>query len=183
MPQRADLEMNVSKYMVHWYSLFLSTKRKIMHKWRKVASYQVVQYKEANQTYMLPTLLSTDKKYLICWNGLTRLLDIGRKFVNTAMRNSSIFNAKREKISVLSSKREGKHWYIYVTLNSFCDKLSNEGLSFATRLVREETGLTAHDNDPDDVVLPPHMIKHWCYARWYYQMGCMVGEKSIPKPT
>ena len=75
-----------------------------MHERRKVASYLVVQYKEDNQTYMLPVLLSTDKKYLIFRNGLTGLLDTGRKFVNTAMSNPYIIKAKRGKIGVLSIK-------------------------------------------------------------------------------
>ena len=62
IPQRTNIAMNVAKYMVNWSSLSLATKREIIHEWIKVASYLVVYYKEANQTYMLPTLLSTDKK-------------------------------------------------------------------------------------------------------------------------
>ena len=124
-----------------------------------MASYLVVQYKEANQTYMLPTLLSTDKKCLIFRNGLTGLLDIGRKFVNTAISNPAIINAKRGKMGVLSSKGKA-NIYLYVTLNSFFEKLANEGLPFATRLVQEKARLTTRNNDPDDVVLPPHMSKN-----------------------
>ena len=127
--------MNVAKYMVHFSSLSLATKREIMNKWSKVALYLVVQYKEANQTYMLPTLLSTDKKYLVFRNGLTGLLDTGRKFVNTTMRNPAKINAKRGKKGVLSSKGKA-NIELYVTLNSFFDKLANEELPFAMRLVR-----------------------------------------------
>ena len=169
--------MNVTKYMVYWSSLSLAKKREIMHEWSKVVSYLVVQYKEANQTYMLPTLLSTDEKYLILRNGLTGLLDMGRKFVNTAIRNPDIINAKRGKMGVLSSKGKA-NIELYVTLNSFFDELSNEGLLFSTRLVREDTGLTARDYDPDNVVLPLHISKHRCYARWCYQMVWMVEKKS-----
>ena len=93
--------MNVSEYMVHWSSLSIATKIEIMHEWSRVTSYLVVQYKEANQTYMLPTILSTHKKYLIFRNGLTGLLDRGRNFVNTAIRNPSIINAKIGKMGVL----------------------------------------------------------------------------------
>ena len=99
--QRANIAMNVAEYMVHCFSLLILTKREIMHEWSKVVSYLVVQYKEANQTYMLPTLLSTDEKYLILRNGLTGLLDMGRKFVNTAIRNPAIINARRGKMGVL----------------------------------------------------------------------------------
>ena len=66
---------------------------------------------------------------------------------------------------------------LYVTLNLFFGEIVNEGITFATILIREETGLTACDNDEDDVVLPPHMSKHICYERWCYQMGWMVGGK------
>ena len=111
---------------------------------------------------------------------MTGLLDTGRKFVNTTIRDPATINAKRGKICVLSSKWKAKI-EIYVPLNSFFDELANEGLLFATRLVREETGLTNRDDDPDDVVLPPHMIKHRCYARWCYQIGWMVTDKLNPK--
>ena len=66
---------------------------------------------------------------------------------------------------------------LYVTLNLFFDELANEETPFATTLVRKETGLTTRDDDPDGVVLPPHMRKHQCYARWCYQMGWMVAKK------
>ena len=79
--------------------------------------------------------------------------------MNTAIRNPAIINAKRGKMGVLSSK--GKtNIYLYVTLNSFFDELANEGLPFTTRLVQEETGLTTRNDDPDDMVLPPHMSKN-----------------------
>ena len=97
-------------------------------------SYLVVQYKEANQTYMLQPLLSTDKKYLIFRNGLTGLLDMGRKFVNTAIRNPAIINAKIGKMGVLSSKGKA-NIELYVTLNSLFGELSNKGVPFATRLM------------------------------------------------
>ena len=109
-----------------------------MTKWSKVSSYLVVQYKEANQTYMLPTLISTDEKYLIFRNGLNGILDVGRTFVNTAIGNPSIINAKRGKMGVLSSKGKA-NIELYATLNSFFGELANEGLPFTKRLVREET--------------------------------------------
>ena len=83
---------------------------------------------------MLPTLLATDEKYLIFRNGLTELLDMGRKFVKTTIRNPATINAKRGEIGVLSSKGKAKI-KLYVTLYSFFDELSNEGLPFAKRLV------------------------------------------------
>ena len=83
-------------------------------------------------------------------------------------------------MGVLSSKGKAKI-KLYVTLYSFFDELANEGLPFTTRLVREETILTTRNDDPDEVVLTPHMRKHQCYARWCYQMGWMVAKKVNPK--
>ena len=101
---------------------------------------------------------------------------MGRKFVNTTIRNPATINTKRGKMGVLSSKGREKI-ELYGTLNSFFDKLPNEELTFAKRLVQEETGLTTRDDDPDDVVLSPYMSNHRCYARWLYQMGWMVKKK------
>ena len=65
---------------------------------------------------MLPTLLSIDEKYPIFRNGLTLLLDMGRKFMSSAIRNPAIINAKRVKMGVLSSKGKA-NIELYVTLN------------------------------------------------------------------
>ena len=84
---------------------------------------------------------------------------MGMMFVNTAIRNPAIINAKRGKMGVPSSKGKA-NIELYVTLSSFFDELANEVLPFATILVQEETGLTARDNELDDVLLPTHMNKH-----------------------
>ena len=102
---------------------------------------------------------------------------MGRKFVNTIIRNPDIVNAKKGKMAVLISKSKA-NIELYVTLNSFFDELANEGLPFATRLVREETRSTTRDDYPYDVVLLLHMRKHRCYSRWCYQMGWMVAKKN-----
>ena len=47
---------------------------------------------------------------------MTGLLDIGRNFVNTAISNPTIINAKRGKMGVLSSKGKA-NIELYVTLN------------------------------------------------------------------
>ena len=70
---------------------------------------------------------------------------------------------------------------LYVTLNSLFGELANKGVPFATRLMWEDIGLTTCNDDPDDVLLPPHMSKHRCYSRWCYQMVWMVEKKVNPK--
>ena len=45
---------------------------------------------------------------------------------------------------------------------------------FATCIVREQTGLTSQDDDPDLVVLPPHMSKRRCYARWVHERSWII---------
>ena len=79
--------------------------------------------------------------------------------MNTAIRNPSIINTERVKVYLLSSKGKA-NIELYVTIHLLFDDIANEGSLFATRLVQEETGLTARDDDTDDVVLPPYMRKH-----------------------
>ncbi len=57
---------------------------------------------------------------------------------------------------------------VYESLNLFFNELKQEALPFATQMIRDETGRTTRDDDPDDLVLPPHISKHQCFARWYY---------------
>ena len=122
---------------------------------------------------MLPTLLPTDRRYLICRNGLMGLLDMGRKFVNTAIWNPAIINAKGGKMGVLSSRGKS-NIELYVTLNSVLWRASQWRNS-----VRYEIG-TRRDriNYPRRLTqttwyFHPIWAKHRCYARWCYKILCI----------
>ena len=47
--------------------------------------------------------------------------------------------------------------------------------------------MTTRDDDPDEACLPPHLIKHQCYAIWCCKRGWKFAKKSkaltIFKPT
>ena len=51
------------------------------------------------------------------------------------------------------------------SLKDYFEQLKSESVPFATRIVREQTGLTSRDDEPDLVALLPHMSKRRCYAR------------------
>ena len=53
-----------------------------------------------------------------------RILYMGMMFVNAAIRNPAIINAKRGKMGVPSSKGKA-NIELYVTLSSFFDELAN----------------------------------------------------------
>ena len=66
---------------------------------------------------------------------------------------------------------------IYESLHEYFDALEKESLPFATRVIRERTGLHMRDDNPDDVLLPPHMSKHRCYAQWCFSRGWVVKKR------
>ena len=76
------------------------------------------------------------------------------------------------------SSRGKANLEIYESLNLFFNELKQEALPFATRIIRDETGTTTRDDDPDDLVLPPHISKHSCFARWCYSRGWKIKKKS-----
>ena len=58
---------------------------------------------------------------------------------------------------------------MYVYLNDNFEELREEGVPFAARIIREEFGLTTHDDDPDEVCLSPHLTKNRCYTIWCWK--------------
>lgn len=72
---------------------------------------------------------------------------------------------------------------IYASLNQFFTELKQEALPFAMRIIRDETRTTTRDDDPDDLLLPPYISKHSCFARWCYSQGWKVQKKSSALTT
>lgn len=111
---------------------------------------------------------------------MTGLLKIGRQFWFVSVKSPLKIDARKTIVGVLSSR--GKAYEpVYRSLDEFFTELAKEGLPFATRIIREETGMTTRDDNVDEVVLPPHESKHRCYARWCYTMGWIVQKKSTAK--
>eukprot|EP00957_Ditylum_brightwellii_P146870 11181402-Ditylum_brightwellii.AAC.1 len=70
---------------------------------------------------------------------------------------------------------------VNLSLEFFFNKLKEEAPPFATWIIREKVGMSTRDDDPDNVVLPPHITKRGCYARWCYSQGWKVHFKSMAK--
>ena len=76
---------------------------------------------------------------------------------------------------------------MYVSLDDYFEELREEGVPFAARIIREEFGLTTHDDDPDEVCLSPHLTKNRCYTIWCWKRCLKAAKKPkaliIYKPT
>ena len=57
---------------------------------------------------------------------------------------------------------------VFTSLEIFSGILATEGSPFDTCNIKEKSGLTTRDGDPDEVALPPHMRKYRCCAKWYW---------------
>ena len=174
--------MLVAEYLVHYAKMNRDMTRELMYEWAKVASVLLTINPQNRTPYMLPGIAAEpdDPIPMICRNALQGLLNEGRKSWKTAMLGPAFIHAGIGRTGDDSSR--GKHnLEIYYSLNIFFTELKQEALPFATRIIREETGTTTRDDDPDDLVLPPHISKHQCYARWCYSRGWKVEKLSSAK--
>ena len=63
-------------------------------------------------------------------------------------------------------------------MRQYFDALKEEQtIPFATRTVREATGTTTRDDDPNEATLPPHMGKRMVYERWCWERGWVPTRK------
>ena len=180
----------VAEYMVRFAGMTLKTKREVVLEWIKVSAMLESSDPSNKLTYMLPGLPPSEdgeQTILICRNDIANLLNIGRRLWQTAKSvNCSKPDGKTGRKGLESNK--GKHYTeIYASLNNFFKELEQDGLQFATRIIREETGMTTRDDDLDELVLPPHVSKHSCYGRWCYSRGWkptkLSAAKTIYRPT
>ena len=108
---------------------------------------------------------------------MTGLLNIRRRAWKIAVEKPEFIDRRKRKIGVLSNK--GKAYEeVYESMNLFFLELQEEVLPFATRIVRDITGLITRDNNPDDILLPPYLSKHKCYARWSMRVDGLHSEKN-----
>jgi len=183
LPLDTNLARAVASYMVHWACLNRAIKMELLNEWQKIAEFMELEYPEprTNRRFMLPTQGNEGAQHSICGNGLCGLLFVGRKLWKTSrMDKAERVHALAGK-SNLESSRGKQMQEVYDSLDTFFTLLLEDGLPFATRIIRDETGLTTRDDDPDDVVLPPHITKHGCYARWCFLRGWKIEKKSAAK--
>ena len=169
----------VAHYMVHWAGLNMVTKREVIYESARVASYLAGEGTAVGKlNYIIPTLtFSGDNRLLICRNGLCGLLGIGRLAWKTAVNEPNKIYTQKGLSGGMSSRGKG---YIKInqSITEFFLDLSGEGTPFAARIVCEATGMTLRDDNIDEVVLPPHITKRQCYARWCYERGWIIDKKN-----
>ena len=173
--------MQVAEYLVHYAGMKRETKKEILHEWAKVSATIESVCPGNKLSYMVPGLPIAGAEEaanpMICRNALLGLLNEGRKSWRSAMQGPGIID-RRTGMKEDESSRGKANVEIYASLNQFFTELKQEALPFATRIIRDETGTTTRDDDPDDLVLPPHISKHSCFARWCYSRGWKVQKKS-----
>jgi len=172
----------VAEYLVRYAGMTREVKRDLLYEWAKVAS--LVQSIDPNNDtpYMLPGIPVADGQFMICRNALLNLLSEGRKSWKTAMKGPTFIHGGVGKTGV-ESGRGKNNLEVYESLTIFFNELKHEAAPFATRLIRDETGRTTRDDNPDEVVLAPHLSKHQCYAQWCYLRGWKVQKKSSALTT
>ena len=137
-----------------------------------------------NLTYLVPgiTVREGEVSRTICQNRLHGLLNVGRRLWDTAIKDPGKMYLKKGKTGEQSSRGK-QNIEVYKLLKTFFTELKKETLLFATRFVHEKTGTTTRDDNPDDLMLAPHVSKHSIYARWCYSRGWKVTKKNSAKST
>ena len=93
-------------------------------------------------------------EHSICRNGLCALLFVGKIMWQTAAEDPAARTHGLKCKTGGDSSRGKEMKGINESLKLFFTELLEEGLPFATRIIRNETGTTTQDDNPDDVMLP-----------------------------
>ena len=93
-------------------------------------------------------------EHSICRNGLCALLFVGKIMWQTAAEDPAARTHGLKCKTGGDSSRGKEMKGINESLKLFFTELLEEGLPFATQIIRNETGTTTQDDNPDDVMLP-----------------------------
>ena len=173
--------LHVAEYLVHYAKMKRETKKELLYEWNKVAATIQSVSPGTKLSFMVPGLptpgVDDEPNPMICKNALLNLLNEGRGSWETALKGPQVMDKRVGKYGPDSCKGKA-NIEIYMSLNNFFNELKQEALPFATRIIRDETGTTTRDDNPNEVVLSPHVSKHSCFARWCYSRGWKVQKKS-----
>ena len=160
--------------MIYFVGLKSDVQKGIISEWIRLSQVFKMQFK--NKCYVLPVLQdesSIVNPRMICIHTICAILGVGRRKLHEA-KNKQVFRHAFKDRTGDETNRGIISLKWKPSLIEFFEKLKGEGVPFATRAVREETGTTLRDDNPDDVALPPHVTKRQCYARWCYEQGWIV---------
>ena len=185
--ENTDNAMKVAEYMVLWSTFNPQTKRNLLHQWAQVSCLLKGMDESSNLTFLVPgiSVREGEESRTICQNRLHGLLNVvGRRAWNTAMKDPGKTDLRKGRTGVQSSRGKQNTIEVYESLQNFFTELKKEALlPFTTRIVHEKTSTTTRDDNPDNLVLTPHVSKHSIYARWCYLRGWKVTKKSSAKST
>ena len=188
-PNSPGLSLKVANYQIYWKSLKLDARRGIIHAWIQTSDVLKPLVQESGQKsrkiFMLPVLVDEGEQetqgYQICRDALWNLLDIGPDLWKAGCSNPMMVNKNRNKKGTESAWGK-KNAEVNASMHEFLNDLKqNHSLPFATRLVRDETGLTTRDDDVDEVALPPNYSMRRCYELWCLSRGYKPTFKSSAK--
>ena len=182
--QNTTAAMYAAEYLVRYAGMVRNVRRDLLYEWAKVASVLLSMDRTMTLLYLLPGIPvgEGEQQWMICRNALLSFLNKGRKSWKSAMTGPAFVHSGIGKKGILSGRGKA-NIEVYQSLNIFFNELKQEALPFATRIIHDETGRTTRDDDPDDLVLPPHISKHQCFARWCYSRGWIVEKASSAKTS
>ena len=67
---------------------------------------------------------------------------------------------------------------MYKSMREYLSNLQTETASFATKVIRDETGTSVRGHDVDEVVLPPHYSMHIIYLSWVTSQGWKANYRN-----
>ena len=170
-----NVTREAAKYMLHWAGLKPIEKKELLNTWIRYSA------ADENKNLILPLLQEEREEpipdHFICRHAVFAMLNVGRKLQDSATKSPTKKHGNAGKKGA-DNNRGKKYIDAHASLHSFFTELKEEALPFATRLIREKTGMVTRDDDPDNVALPPHLSKRQIYAKWCWSRGHKVVLES-----
>ena len=160
------------RYMIKWAKFGREEKKCTLNTWIRYSDVQGHKGK-----LILPLVFDREEDNVedifVCRNTIYNMLHVGSRMLKGAMESPTKPHKLANKKG--SQSNAGKRFEgINFSLYCFFHDLAEQGLPFATRVVREKSGMKSRDDNPEDVALPPHMTKRQLYAQWCWQRGWKV---------
>ena len=165
-------------YMVFWAGLSQVEKKQKWMEWIHIsASHEKHNKKQYGIIFPLPLMSSSlahldpeDSVPLICRDALCSICNLGRRFIRSVThKHMKEIIDKRGKTANRQMNEETRQ-----SLHDYFKHLHTQAAPFATRIVREETGMLERDSDTDITHIPPNMTKKNLYGVWCFDRGWKI---------